>query len=56
MTLTKQEEKELYKWGVKFYEMGWDAAFKNISQLGKFCKGIKVNAVEKYIKEISEKE
>ena len=51
MKLTDQEEQELYCWGVKFYRMGWDVAFKFISQSGDFCGDIHVSAVKKYIDE-----
>ena len=51
MKVSEKEEQELYDWGLKFYEMGWDAAFKNVARLGTFCQGIKVDAVRKYIKE-----
>lgn len=56
MELSKEEEQKFYEWGIKFYEMGWDAAFKNISQMGEFCKGIKVDAVREYILAQSKKE
>lgn len=56
MNLTEEEEIEMYKWGVKFYDMGWNTVFKNIYQMGEFCKGIKADAVEKYIKEQRAKE
>ena len=56
MKISEQEEKALYQWGVKFYEMGWDATFKNIDELGRFCKGIKVDAIKKYIEEQREED
>ncbi len=50
MKCSEKEEKELYEWGITFFELGWSSAFKFISQSGQWAKKQKAEAVRSFIK------
>ena len=54
MKITKKEEKELEAWALKFFEMGWDAAYTCINSMDALGKKCKLNAMEEYIAKFSE--
>ncbi len=49
MKINSKEVEELIEWGVRFFEMGFDACLKVIAKTGKFAKEQKVNAVRDFI-------
>ena len=49
MDISDKETEELYEWGVKFFEMGFDACLKHISKTGSFAKKAKTEAVKEFI-------
>lgn len=46
--MRKATEKELVKWGVKFYEMGYNEAVRHMGQATILFKDIKINTVKEY--------
>ena len=54
MKISEAEEKELIEWGIRFYELGFNAALESVTHMGKFARGMKTEAVRKYIRKLSE--
>jgi len=52
MKLTKREEAELAEWGIRFFEMGYTAAFNTMKKTEDFSRDLKIKDLRKYIKEI----
>ena len=52
MNISEDEERELIRWGVKFFQMGFNAAFDVISKQKEIALDLKTKAVEEYIASI----
>jgi len=53
MKISAKEEKRLLAWGVRFFEMGYQAAIDNQQKLMPITKELKISAVKIFINKVS---